>query len=69
MNIYISYIILGLKYAAAATILIVILLAPAYLARQTKKKGLDMVMIRIASWLFGWTGVGWLWALYWATKK
>ena len=62
-------ILLYAKYAGAAMILIIIGLAPAWLARQTKKDKLDMVMIRCASWLFGWTGVGWLWALYWAVRK
>jgi len=62
-------IILWVKYAAAAGILIVIILAPAWLARQTKKSKLDMCLVRVASWLFGWTGIGWLWALYWAVRK
>ncbi|MBD5391479.1 hypothetical protein HDR66_01585 [bacterium] len=57
------------KYATAAAVLVVIILAPAWLARQTKKGAYDMVKIRCASWLFGWTGVGWLWALWWAVRK
>lgn len=62
-------ILLSLKYAAAAVVLVVIILAPAWLARQTKKDKWDMGMVRIASWLFGWTGVGWLWALWIAVRK
>ncbi len=62
-------ILLYIKYAAAVAILIVIFLAPAWLARQTKKGKFDMGVVRIASWLFGWTGVGWLVALYWAVRK
>lgn len=50
-------------------ILLIIGLAPAWLARQTKKDKWDMGLIRVASWLFGWTCVGWLWALYWAVRK
>lgn len=62
-------ILLYLKYVGIAGILVVIFLTPAWLARQTKKDKLDMVMVRIASWLFGWTGIGWLWALYLAVRK
>ncbi len=62
-------ILLYLKYAVAGAILVIIALAPAYLARQTKKGKYDMLKVRLASWLLGWTGVGWLWALWWATKK
>jgi len=58
-----------IKYAGAALVLVVIVLAPAWLARQTKKDKWDMGLIRCASWLFGWTGVGWLWALWWAVRK
>ena len=62
-------VLLCLKYAVAAMILLIIGLAPAWLARQTQKDKLDMVMIRCASWLLGWTGVGWLWALWTAVRK
>lgn len=58
-----------LKYIAAITIVVAIILAPAWLARQTKKSKYDMLLIRLASWVFGWTGIGWLWALFWAIKK
>lgn len=61
--------LLCLKYAVATMVLIVIVLAPAWLARQTKKDKLSMGLIRCASWLFGWTGVGWLWALWMAVRK
>ena len=43
--------------------------APAYIARQTKKDKTDMFKVRVASWLLGWTGVGYLLSLYWAVKK
>ena len=58
-----------LRIGICAAIVIGVMMTPAYLARVTEKKPTDMVMIRIASWFFGWTGVGWLWALYWAIKK
>lgn len=62
-------ILLCFKYVVAGAIVVAVALAPSYLARQTKKDKYDIVKIRIASWLFGWTGVGWLWALWWATRK
>ena len=61
--------LLVLKYIIAIAIVVIVICAPAYLARQNKKSAYDMVLIRIASWLFSWTGIGWLWALYWAIKK
>ena len=57
------------KYAGAAVVLVIVILTPAYLARQTKKSKLDQLLIRTASWLLGWTGVGWLWALWYAVRK
>ena len=61
--------ILTVKYIVAAMVLVLIILAPSYLAAQTKKDKYSAMRIRVASWLFGWTGVGWLLALIWATKK
>ena len=61
--------ILIIKYIVAAVCLVLVILAPAYLAAQTKKGKADALRIRVASWLFGWTGVGWLLALIWAVKK
>jgi hypothetical protein len=46
----------------------VIFLAPAYLARLNGKGKMDMGVVRISSWLFGWTIVGWFVGLYWAIK-
>lgn len=62
-------ILIALKYIFACIIVITIVLAPAWLARQTKKSKQDMILVRLASWLFGWTGIGWLWSLFWASKK
>ncbi len=61
--------ILIIKYIVAAGLLVAIILAPAYLAAQTKKGKIDAMRIRVASWVFGWTGIGWLLALIWAIKK
>jgi hypothetical protein len=62
-------IILTIKYAFGAAIVWGVYMFPAYLARQNGIDGLNMANIRIASWLFGWTVVGWLVALWWAAKK
>ena len=62
-------ILLALKYLAAVTILVIIVLTPAWLARQTGKSKQDMILVRLASWIFGWTGIGWLWSLFWSAKK
>ncbi len=58
-----------LKYVACVLILIGIVLAPAWLARQNARDKYDMLLVRIYNWLFGWTGVGWLIALVLGVKK
>ena len=63
------HMILIVKYIVAAILLVCIMMAPAYLAAQNKKDKFVSMRIRVASWLFGWTGVGWLIALFWAIKK
>lgn len=62
-------ILIAIKYIAAAMILGIIYIFPVWVAAQTKKGKDAMGLIRMSSWLFGWTGVGWVLALYWATKK
>jgi hypothetical protein len=64
-----AHTILVLKYIVAAIALLLVILAPAYIAAQTKKGKADTMRIRVASWVFGWTGIGWLMALLWAIKK
>ena len=66
---WVGLIFLYVKYAIALAVVIVIMLAPAWVARQTKKSKYIMLWVRIYSWLFGWTGIGWLVALYIAVKK
>ncbi|MBO7509328.1 MAG: superinfection immunity protein [Alphaproteobacteria bacterium] len=61
--------ILTIKYIAAAGVLVIIMLAPAYLAAKNGKDKFMALRIRVASWVFGWTGIGWLLALFWAVKK
>lgn len=68
MNI-VNGILIVAKYAIAIAILVGVWMAPAWVARQTSKDGYNMVMVRLASWLLFWTGIGWLWALFCASKK
>ncbi len=62
-------IILCIKYVACAMLLIGVILAPSWIARQNGKGKPDMHAVRLGSWLFGWSIIGWLWALYWAIRK
>ena len=62
-------IILTIKYIISLGLFLTIFLTPAYLARANGKDAYNMLIIRTSSWLFGWTGIGWLFALYWAVKK
>lgn len=62
-------ILLIAKYAAAVALLVLVILAPAWIARQTKRGKQDMILVRLGSWLFLWTGIGWLWSLFWSVKK
>ncbi|MBO4480828.1 MAG: superinfection immunity protein [Alphaproteobacteria bacterium] len=61
--------ILIAKYIAATIILACVILTPAYLAAKNGKDKFVAMRVRVASWVFGWTGVGWLLALFWAVKK
>lgn len=61
--------ILNIKYVVAGMLCAGIILAPAYLAVKTKKGKVDAMRIRLASWVFGWTIIGWFLALFWAIKK
>lgn len=58
-----------IKYTAAILILLIILFAPAWIARQNNKGKTDMHAVRLGSWIFGWSIIGWLWALFWSTRK
>ena len=58
-----------LKYAICVLLLFVIILAPAWIARQNGKGKPDMHAVRLASWIFGWSLIAWVWSLFWATRK
>ena len=57
------------KYAICVILLIAIILAPAWVARQNNKGKPDMHAVRLASWIFGWSIIAWIWSLFWATRK
>jgi hypothetical protein len=58
-----------IKYALCVILLIAIILAPAWIARQNGKGKPDMQAVRLASWIFGWSIIAWIWSLFWATRK
>ena len=62
-------ILLGIKYAICIVLLWGVIMAPAWLARQNGRAKYDMFLVRIYNWLFGWTGVGWLLALFLGVRK
>jgi len=55
------------KYIIAACVMICIFFAPAWLAEKNKKDATTAVRVRAASWLFGWTVIGYVYGLYLAT--
>ena len=57
------------KYAICVILLIAIIVAPAWIARQNGKGKPDMHAVRLASWVFGWSIIAWIWSLFWATRK
>ena len=67
MNI--SEILLIAKYAACVLVLLGLILAPAWVARQNGKDKPAMQAVRLGSWVFGWSLIGWIYALYQAIKK
>ena len=62
-------ILIYLKYAAIVCIFVCIVLTPAYLAAANEKSKYDMMRARCGSWLFGWSFIGWIFALFVSAKK
>ena len=67
--ISISTTVLIIKYIAATSIFVGIVCAPAWIARQSDKGKQDMFIVRTGSWLFGWSIIGWFYALFIGAKK
>ena len=61
--------LLIIKYTLCVLLTIGIIFAPAWVARQNGKGKPDMHAVRLGSWIFGWSIIGWLWSLFWATRK
>lgn len=61
--------LLGLKYVVAIAVVICIVLAPAYLATANGRSKYDTMRTRMGSWMFGWSFIGWLFALFISAKK
>ena len=62
-------ILLVLKHIAVIGIFVCIVLTPAYLAVANGRAKNDLMRTRVGSWLFGWSGIGWIIALFIASKK
>ncbi len=62
-------ILLVLKYIIAAIIFVGIVLIPAYLAAANGRSKYDSMRARMGSLMFGWSFLGWLFALFIASKK
>lgn len=62
-------ILLCLKYIIVAAIFVGIVLTPAYLAAANEKSKYDTMRTRMASLMFGWSFVGWIFALFIGAKK
>ena len=60
---------LVLRYIIAGLLVICIFFAPSYLGAANDKKKHELVEIRGLSWLFGYSIVGWLAALFIASRK
>lgn len=69
MVIPIHDILFILKYIVIIGIFICIMLAPAYLSCANDSKPYDKMRIRCGSWLFGWSFIGWIFALFLSAKK
>jgi len=67
--ISINGILLVLKYIAAIIIFACIVLTPAYLASANGRSKYDKMRVRMGSLMFGWSFIGWLFALFISAKK
>lgn len=62
-------ILMLVKYTVAILLFLCVLLAPAYLAVVNDRDKLDRMRIRCGSLLFGWSFIGWFYALFISSKK
>lgn len=57
------------KYALCIILLIGVILAPSWIARQNGHGKPKMQAVRIASWIWGWSIIAWLYSIIVATRK
>lgn len=62
-------VLLIVKYAVVIGIVVCLFLTPAYLAAVNDSAKYDRMRVRVGSWFFGWTFIGWFFALFVSTKK
>ena len=67
--ISLSEVLLIIKYVAVIGILVCLILTPAYLAAANDRSKYDRMRARVGSWLFGWSFIGWIFALFVSAKK
>ncbi|MBR6009923.1 MAG: hypothetical protein IKP35_00690 [Alphaproteobacteria bacterium] len=58
-----------IKRIVAVGVLICIILTPTYLAVVNGREKYDAMRVRFGSWIFGWSIIGWLFALFISAKK
>jgi hypothetical protein len=61
--------LLALKYIVLVAIFMGIVLMPAYLAAANDRSKFDRMRIRMGSLMFGWSFIGWFFALFISAKK
>lgn len=58
------------KYIAGAYLVALVVIAPLWIAQMKNPKDKPYTgIVRLGALVFGWTGIGWLIALFFATKK
>lgn len=62
-------ILLILRYIVLVCVFACIIIAPVYIATVNGRSKYDAMRTRCGSWLFGWTFIGWLFALFVSAKK
>lgn len=69
MIIPVNDIIPILRHIAIVCVFLAIVLAPAYLAAVNGSAKYNRMRVRVGSWLFGMSFIGWIFALFVSTKK
>ena len=59
----------ALRYIAAIAVFVCIVLTPLYLAFANDRSKYDNMRVRMGSLMFGWSIIGWFFALFISAKK